>query len=201
MSERTLSLSTFIFTTEDPRFAELDLPAVPATRIEAHAALVVLAMSQRRRTWKTKSGEAHESDSVDTFRDVFVPTDIVRSPGMHALEVTLEALIPEEPYPMLACEDLRPIAEVSAYRGAMRHQTPSFHGYDFGDTIELAIGGLRGFFSWRGRELGRNVRAFAWPFLFMQYDDDADPRSIVVTANALGELVQIRAGDPLPASP
>jgi hypothetical protein len=187
-------LERYLFTLHDPRVAALDLGTAPPVAVQRMAAIVVLATSTRRRFWK--SGQM-SVDSVDSFRDVFVPTEIVRSPGMLAFEPAFEALVPEEPNAALACTDLRPVAQESAYRGAMRQQSPDFMGHDFADTIELAIAGLRGFFSWRGKELGRTIRAFAWPFLWLRFAPESERPSLAIVPDEDGGL-HVVAADPAP---
>ncbi len=185
--------SSFVFTLDDPRVLVLDLPDAPPRAVARLSALVVLASSVRRRTWTNQRHEEMSADSTDTFRDVFVPTEIVRSRGMLGFEPAFEALVPDVPFSFLACQDLRPVAQESAYRGVMRQQTPDYCGHEFADTIELAIAGLRGFFSWRGKELGRTIRAFAWPFLWLQYADDSPCPSIAIVPDGEGALSLIRA--------
>lgn len=191
-------LDQFIFTMQDPRVAALDLPAAPPSSVVRMAALVVIATSMRRRFWKDGMMSA---DSLDAFRDVFVPTEIVRSPGMSAFEPAFEALVPEEPPASLLCTDLRPVAEESAYRGVMRQQTPEFLGHDFGDTIDLAIAGLRGFLSWRGKELGRSIRAWAWPFLWVRYDPAPGECPSLVIAPDLHDGLSVVRAEPVATSP
>lgn len=158
-------------------------------RVQRSAAIVLLVSSHRRRTFKRNDGTDYSVDAIEDFRDVFVPSEIPRAPGMASFEPRFEEKVPEVPAPWLECKDLRPVPESSAYRGAMRTVEPRFHGFDFRDTIELAIAGLRGFLSWRGKELGRSIRAFAWPFVWLTYDDRAD--SAVVMPTASGELFVI----------
>lgn len=183
-------------TTSEPLHADLAafLSALAPSQIatldvrEGHvahrfAALVLLVSSHRRRSFTRPDGRTYTVDAVEDFRDVFVPTEIAKSPGMANFEPRFEAHVPEVPAPWLECKDLRPVPESSAYRGAMRTVDPRFHGFDFRDTIELAIAGLRGFLSWRGKELARSIRAFAWPFVWLTYEGGGESAVVMPTAS------------------
>lgn len=158
----------------------------PDYELYKYAAIVVLASSHRSRTYHKPDGREYVVEGIDQFRDVFVPTEIVKWAGMEGYEPRFEAEVPEVPADFLECKDLRPVPESSAYRGAMRTVDPSFHGHAFRDTIELAIAGLRGFLSFRGRELGRSIRAFAWPFVWLTWTRSGS--SLIVMPNAAGTL-------------
>src|SRR3954447_12786438 len=99
METRDVDLSQFVFSEKDPRFTALDLPSSPKEVLRM-SALVVVAKSMRRRIWKHAGVEQH-AGGLDVFRDVFVPSEIVRSPGMNAFEPSFEELVAEEPYPFL----------------------------------------------------------------------------------------------------
>lgn len=187
---RPPQLSDFLFELDPVLEKELELE--PGYRTERLAAIVLWIRSHRERSI-TRRGRTEKFDSVDELRDVFVPTEITKSHGMASFEPRFEEQVAHVPYDFLECKDLRPVAESSAYRGAMRTVDPSFHGWLFKDTIELAIAGMRGFLAFRGKELSRAIRAYAWPFLWLTYP--GRPESVVVMPNPLGQLAIIRSED------
>lgn len=184
------NLADFLSKLSDDCIRSIDLE-LDGFRIQRCAAIVLLVSSHRRRTFHKQDGTDYSVDAIEDFRDVFVPSEIARAHGMESFEPQFEEHVPEVPAPWLECKDLRPVPESSAYRGAMRTVDPRFHGFDFRDTIELAIAGLRGFLSWRGKELGRSIRAFAWPFVWLTCD--GRPESAVVMPTAPGDLFVIKS--------
>jgi len=116
------------------------------------------------------------TDAPAYLSEAYVPTHVTSVPALFELERRMEEdimlnqlLMPEE----LRCHDLTGRVAGSAYRGGGRVVRPDFHGYDFGDTIDKALAGLMGIGA--GATVVRyDIRAYAWPFLRMQWSSGED---------------------------
>ena len=110
------------------------------------------------------------TDTPALMREAYMPSHIGFVKSFFRLESTMEADIefsrdmPE----VLRCHDLTGRVGGSAYRGGVRIVRPEFHGHEFGDAIEKAIAGLSTFGVGAVRY---DIRAYAWPFLWLRYDD------------------------------
>jgi hypothetical protein len=112
------------------------------------------------------------TDTPALMREAYIPSHVSYVPALFRLESAMEQDIafqrdmPE----VLRCHDLSGKMGGSAYRGGERRVKPDFQGYDFGDAIEKAITGLKAF--WGGTTvLKYDIRAYAWPFLWLRYPD------------------------------
>ncbi len=110
------------------------------------------------------------SDQQSSLHDVFLPTELRHAPGLMSLERIVESIVPAAPDEAFRCHDLRKVAEVSAYRGTQRQQDPTFFGWSFRDTIELGAKAVEAFLAGKGRVLAADIRAYAWPLLWLRYD-------------------------------
>lgn len=110
------------------------------------------------------------SDQQTSLHDVFLPTELRLAPGLIALERIVESIVPTIPDEAFRCHDLRKVAEVSAYRGTQRQQDPTFFGWSFRDTIDLGAKAVDAFLAGKGRVLSADIRAYAWPLLWLRYD-------------------------------
>jgi hypothetical protein len=142
------------------------------------------------------------TDTMESFRDVFLPSELKRVPGLMHLESSLEAVVPMEPDPAFECMDLRKVAQESAYRGAQKQQDPKFFGFDFGDTIDVASKTSDEFMSGKGKLLRWRVRAYGWPLLWLRWRAaqlSATPdRDVVLFARPDGTLCRVRSDEPPP---
>lgn len=109
-------------------------------------------------------------DEPKFMRELYVPSHLPCNAPLFGLETAVEGAVnlsydpPEE----LRCHDLTGRAPGSAYRGGERYVRPTFHGFDYGDTIEKAIEGMRALGA-GGRVLLHDTRAYAWPMLRLQF--------------------------------
>lgn len=115
----------------------------------------------------------HYFDKVVELKETWVPSPLHTSPMRH-FEAALESMImnaaaPEE----LRCTDLTPKAVGGAYRSAQTTRQPDFHGYDFGDALAAAEKSVNSLLV-RGTVVSSDIRAWAWPFLWLRYPHDAD---------------------------
>jgi len=110
------------------------------------------------------------SDQQTALRDLFIPTELHDAPGMLSVERIIDGVIPPRPNEAFRCHDLRKVAEVSAYRGAQKQQDPTFFGWSFRDTIELGSNAVDTFLLGKGRVMHCDIRAYAWPLLWLRYE-------------------------------
>lgn len=115
----------------------------------------------------------HVTDKVVRVRDVLVPRELTSRPRLFGLESAIEELVPELLPEFLECKDLRSHGERTAYRGnTSAAAAPTFHGHHFGDAIEQGRKLVEDLCVVRGQLLGVNVRAFAWPLLWLRWPDE-----------------------------
>ncbi len=134
-------------------------------------------------------------DTMERLGDAILPTLIRNAPGLLHLERVVESILPEQPQDAFECQDLRPVAQTSAYRGATRQQAPVFHGFDFGDGIDLAKKAIDHFLEGKGKLLRYRVRAWGWPLLWLRWcEPPPDPTvvEVVLVADPAGKLTAIR---------
>jgi hypothetical protein len=113
------------------------------------------------------------SDTPAYLNEAYMPTHISQNGALFGLETHMENELnilrtpPEE----LRCHDLTGEVAGTAYRGGNRKVRPNFHGHDFGDAIDQALAGLSS--AGAGAKVERyQVRAYAWPFLRLQWSDE-----------------------------
>ncbi len=141
-------------------------------------------------------------DTPATMRELYLPSHLPCYAPLFGLEGAMERSVnlavdpPEE----LRCHDLTGQVGGSAYRGGTRTVRPSFHGHDFGDTIDHAreqLRALRG-----GFHIARyEVRAYAWPLLRVRYAPErpsakelARLREVAIFFDRRGELAVFGSG-------
>jgi hypothetical protein len=134
------------------------------------------------------------SDTPAYLNEAYMPTHIAQNGGLFSLETFMEKDLnlvrtpPEE----LRCHDLTGEVQGTAYRGGNKKIRPSFHGHDFGDSIDLALAGLAA--AGAGAKVARyQVRAYAWPFLHLQW---ADGRHWAVYTDRSGSIRVFRGRRP-----
>ena len=115
----------------------------------------------------------HYFDKLVELKETWVPSMLHASPMRH-FEAALENMImnaspPEE----LRCMDLTPKAVGGAYRSAQTMRQPDFHGYDFGDALATAEKTVNALLV-RGTPVSSDIRAWAWPFLWLRYEHEPD---------------------------
>jgi hypothetical protein len=147
------------------------------------------------RSWmvsRSPSGGAvleHVTDRVQHYRDVLVPQQLTDSPYLFGIESAVEALVPHLPEPAFECKDLRRTGTTSAYRGALSaDDQPTFHEFDFADTIERARNEVLQLYRARGKVVQGMVRAFAWPLLHVRFTSGEPSAQLVVLPDAAGVL-------------
>lgn len=118
----------------------------------------------------------YSTDEPVYFREAYVPSSLAHVPSLFSFEsaferaADLEAIPPE----CLRCHDLNDrVTGATAYRGGERRQKPDFMGFDFVDTIDKALAALAAI------SVGvavpfYDVRAYAWPILWLRYEGDSD---------------------------
>lgn len=155
---------------------------VQVTRLAAVVALVLL---------EPKPFDMEEQK----FRDVFVPTEALRHPALFGLESIFEACVPYTPPAPYACPDLTTSEDVSAYRGVQKQgNPPTFHGHGFGDAVDQARTAVEQYLRTPGR-VPRKIKAFAWPFLWLQWNDREPTDIILLTDGVAGGIRAIRSDE------
>lgn len=126
----------------------------------------------------------HYEDDPRWMREFYLPSHLPCHAPLFRLESAMEETVnialdpPEE----LRCHDLTGRTAGSAYRGGERLVRPTFHGHDFGDTIDRALEAMRSLGA-GGKTLGYDIRAYAWPLLRLQYPPrkpGASPHEVVL---------------------
>ena len=128
----------------------------------------------------------HTSDKFSTMYETYIPRSMSVVPEMFGFESMLERrTTPSHRLPpdALECPDLRPQQTGGAYRTARSKKAPTFHGYDFAGTIEMAQSQIERFFL--GKDVARfDIRAWAWPLLWLRYDNSITPEERVIFVDA-----------------
>lgn len=134
------------------------------------------------------------SDEPGWMAELYMPTELVHVPAFFKLESTLEGavgvsnVLPE----CLRCHDLSERSGGSAYRGGEKKIKPDFRGYDFSDTIDKALSGLRAFGA--GMQVVHyDIKAYAWPLLWLSYPRDLH---IALYVSPSGELLKFEGTNP-----
>jgi hypothetical protein len=123
-------------------------------------------------------------DEPRSLRELYLPSHLPCYAPLFGLEKAMEASadISFDPPEDLRCHDLTGRTAGTAYRGGERVVRPTFHGHDFGDTIDRALEAI-GSLGAGGKTLGYDIRAYAWPLLRLQYPNPrtpASPREVVL---------------------
>ncbi|MBW2453893.1 MAG: hypothetical protein JRI68_05265 [Deltaproteobacteria bacterium] len=132
----------------------------------------------------------HTADTTTAMFETYLPKQITARSAMFGFESMLERRItPSHKLPpdVLECHDLKPRSSGGAYRAARTKKRPEFHGHDFGSTIQLATKALEKFFL--GKEVTRHdVRAWAWPFLWLRYGSPGESVERALFVDPQGKL-------------
>jgi hypothetical protein len=126
-------------------------------------------------------------DEPAWMREAYLPSELLHEPSLFGLESRLEnaIVLRSEIAECLRCHDLSDTTQGSAYRGGAKKKTPDFKGYDFVDTIDKALAGLKALGA--GMQVVRYaIRAYAWPVLWLRYSGGP---SVAVFAGRDGSLV------------
>ena len=132
-------------------------------------------------------------DEPAWMREAYLPSEMLHDPSLFGLESTLEntIVLGSEIAECLRCHDLSDTTQGSAYRGGSKKKTPDFKGYDFADTVDKALSGLKALGA--GMQVVRYaIRAYAWPVLWLRYSGGP---SVAVFAGRDGSLMSF-AGAP-----
>lgn len=115
-------------------------------------------------------------DEPRHLRELLVPSHLPCHAPLFALETAMEQAIDigADPPEELRCHDLTGRAAGTAYRGGERLVRPTFHGHDFGDTIDRTLEAFKGLSA--GAQIVRyEVRAYAWPILRLRFENPKTP--------------------------
>ncbi len=109
-------------------------------------------------------------DEPRWMRELYLPSHLPCHAPLFHLEAAMEqcADLSLDPPEELRCHDLTGRTAGTTYRGGERVVRPTFHGHDFGDTIDRALEAIRALGA-GGKTLGYDIRAYAWPLLRLQY--------------------------------
>lgn len=131
-------------------------------------------------------------DAPRSMRELWLPSHLAGYASLFRLERTMEAAVDLalEPPEALRCEDLSGRTAGTAYRGGERVVRPTFHGHDFGDTIDRALESLKALGGGMP-VLHHEIRAYAWPLLRLSYPNPKEPsrpRDVALYADRNGKL-------------
>lgn len=127
----------------------------------------------------------HVTDRAQLYRDVIVPRELTDNPHLFGIESAIESLVPERIDPALECKDLRKTGASAAYRGALAaDQQPTFHEFDFCDTIDRGRRDVEQLYRARGKVVQAGVRAFAWPLLHVRFVSEDPTTQLVILPDA-----------------
>jgi hypothetical protein len=170
-------------------FAELAASAPP--RGKAGAAYHVAGSVLRKTKDWVRCQVHHLSDELVELHETYVPGEIQHHPELFTVERALEALImPVPPPEELRCLDLTPKEVGGAYRAGPAQQPPDFHGFDFGDALDQATSVVHRILT-RGQLLASDVRAYAWPLLWLRYGAERPEPDYVLVVRPQGTIVAI----------
>lgn len=110
------------------------------------------------------------SDNPAFLNEAYMPTHVSQNPAFFRLESFLETKLSlqQTPPEELRCHDLTGEVAGTAYRGGHKIVRPTFHGHDFGDTIDRARAGLSALGA-GAKVVLYQVRAYAWPFMRVRW--------------------------------
>lgn len=134
------------------------------------------------------------SDEPAWMAELYMPSELIHVPAFFKLESTLESavgvsnILPE----CLRCHDLSERTGGSAYRGGEKKIRPDFKGFDFSDTIDKALAGLRAL-GGGVQVVHYDIKAYAWPLLWLRYPQDLH---IALYVSPEGELLKFESKDP-----
>jgi hypothetical protein len=167
--------------------ASLGPPAPPSSYQDVVHAWVVGPVANRPGCVRLR----HTRDRPVSLCELYFPT----LPIVYSFEAALEKLAQPnlEPPPELRCPDLRPENEGgSAYRGGGKLKAADFFGFGFGDSIQKGAEGVARL-GVRNTIFLLNVRAYAWPFLWLRYPLEASMHEMLLTPARNGELALVLA--------
>lgn len=130
----------------------------------------------------------HCTDRILTLEEMYAPTLPITGQIEPALEELAE--LGKTPPEVLRCHDLRPRRSGAAYRDGGSLEQADFHGYDFGDALERGADAVSRL-GVRGTIFLLQVRAYAWPFLWLRYapfEDEAGRRELFLARDRAGAL-------------
>ncbi|WP_438043056.1 hypothetical protein [Sorangium sp. So ce128] len=139
----------------------------------------------------------HVQDRPFEVRELYAPREMSFVPALFAFVSALKRALGDADFPeALRCLDLRPRAVRTAYRGGGdRMVEPDFHGHQFAGTIESAVATLDAFAA-GGRIVAQEVRAYAWPLLWLRYGPGEPARDEVVFPELTGALQAFSGANP-----
>jgi hypothetical protein len=139
----------------------------------------------------------HYCDKHVRLHETWIPRELKAVRSLPHLETALEALImPADAPEALRCLDLTPRSHGGAYRSAA-HVTrqPEFHGFSFSDTIDQAKNAVDQVLR-RGSVLGADIRAYAWPILWLGFEQEGQRHDYVLFVAPDGKLHVFTAVEP-----
>lgn len=130
----------------------------------------------------------HCTDRIVTLEEMYAPT----LPIVGQVETALEQLAEpgKTPPEVLRCHDLRPRRSGAAYRDGGALEQADFHGFGFGDALDRGADAVSRL-GVRGTVFLLQVRAYAWPFLWLRYDSGeggGEPRDLLLAPDREGAL-------------
>ena len=130
----------------------------------------------------------HITDELVELHEVFVPRVVDADPEMGRLHRALAALVLHETPPeQLRCADLQPRAVGGGYRASPTEKPRDFLGYELGDAVAQATGVVESMLS-HGRVLSVDIRAYAWPLLWLRYGQLLPMPDVALVVGAHGQL-------------
>jgi hypothetical protein len=162
-------------------------PPAPSAYVPSSHSWIAGWVDRRTRWLRVR----HTNDIPISMCELYAPT----LPIAYSFEGALEKFseLGSEPPDALRCLDLRPHNEGgSAYRGGGKLQEADFHGFAFGDALEHGVTAVERLGT-RGTVFMLNVRAYAWPFLWVRYPHDEHLHEMIVAPGRRGGLRQVIA--------
>ena len=130
----------------------------------------------------------HITDELVELHEVYVPRLVDVDPEMGPLHRALEALVLHETPPEeLRCADLQPRSVGGGYRASPSLKPRDFLGYELGDAVTQAAGVVESMLS-HGRVLSADIRAYAWPLLWLRYGELLPMPDVALVVGAHGQL-------------
>jgi hypothetical protein len=137
----------------------------------------------KRRLWRVRLTTWRDQPSK--LLETYLPSQVAFAPDLFKFERHLESIVGQPPE-ILRCHDLRTTTVGSAYRGGGRERIPDFHGHEFGDALERAGAAVSGILS--AAVVLADIRAFAWPVLWLRWGDGDDRKDVAIHAHPEGHL-------------
>jgi hypothetical protein len=165
-------------------YQRLAAARVPA-KLQAGAVHHVIGEELERTAHWVRCRVEHYTDKHVVLHETWLPGALKAMQGWARFETALESLImPATPPEALRCMDLTPKVHGSAYRTHTVKQ-PDFHGHSFGDAIDQAKTALDRILGRCTGEVVADIRAYAWPLLWLRY---ADQRDVVLFVDPKGGI-------------